>query len=101
MNHPTDEEPLLSSRLVAAIEGGCHEVDPLLVDSLAESIRGGGMAFFVNEFAAAIRAGVFTPTLWGRLTTTDLDPDDEEQLDKDLRYVWSKVAPGRSYPGDE
>lgn len=91
--------PHISENLREAIRTYCHEMDG--VDDLRKSIEWGGERFFVDEFAEAIRSRAFTPTSWGRLTMTDLDPDDDEQLDRDLRYVWSKVAADRPFPGDE
>lgn len=76
-------------------------MDALLLGDLVTSIKAGGLVWFIAEFARAIRDDAFTPRSWGVLIHTDLDDEDTEQLDKDLRYVWSQVAPDRPYPGDE
>lgn len=95
----TSPEPL-SDRLQDAIEGGCHHVDALLIESLAKSLRNGAMPWFVDEFADAIGSSALTPHVWGVLTQTDLDDDDYAETDKDLRFVWSQVAPDRPFPTD-
>lgn len=81
------------------IRAYCHEMDG--VNDLRRAIDAGGERSFVSEFAEAVRAGVFTPTLWGQLTRTDLDPDENAQMDADLRHVWTNVAPDQPFPGDE
>jgi hypothetical protein len=91
----------LSARLQRAIEGGCHMMDDLVIGSLVKTIRGGGSPWFVEEFGEAIRSGALTPHIWGVLTHTDLDDDDYEQTEADLRYVWSQVAPETPYPGEK
>ena len=88
-------------QLAEILETFGHHVEPDLVEKLAASIRLGGIPWFLDEFAEAIRSGTFTPHIWGVLTQTGLDNDDFEEMDKDLRYIWSKVAPDRPYPGDE
>jgi hypothetical protein len=100
VSRPGNTPTSISERLQRAIEGGCHMVDELMIESLAQSIQGGRMTWFIGEFAEAIQSGALTPHVWGVLTHTHLDDDDAEQTDKDLRYVWAQVAPGRPYPGD-
>jgi hypothetical protein len=89
------DEPLRN-----AILAHCLYMEDDGLESLGRDVAHGSLAWFPAEFAAAIRAGVFTPELWGRLTETGLDDDETDQLDEDLRRVWAHAAPGQPYPLD-
>lgn len=92
--------PPISQRLAREIATYCHELNAITLDDLAADIADGPLAWFPDEFAAAIESGNITPSQWGQLTDTDLDGDDTRTLEADLRLVWSKIAPGQPFPLD-
>jgi len=88
----------LSEQLRDTLVAYCLYMEPDSLKDLTTDVEHGGLAWFPAEFSQALIAGVFTPDLWGRLTQTGLDRDDQDQLDADLRAVWSHAAPGQPYP---
>jgi hypothetical protein len=90
----------VNDRLAKSIEAYCHAMDDGGIDDLARTVSSGSAAWFPDAFGEGLRAGRFTPREWERLTNVAMDDDDEEELDRYLRLVWSKVAPDRPYPLD-
>jgi hypothetical protein len=88
----------VSDRLKDTIEAYCGDTDDL--DDLTQAVENGHLDWFPAEFAAAIRAGEFTPRSWERLTDVAMDDDEDVLLDHYLRQVWAAAAPGRPYPLD-
>jgi hypothetical protein len=90
----------MSEQLRDTLVAYCLYMEPGSLEDLTADIEQGGLAWFPQEFSQALVAGIFTPDLWGRLTQTGLDEDDQDQLDADLRAVWAHAAPGRPFPLD-
>lgn len=90
--------PPLDERLRDAILEYCHHMVSEGLKDLQSDVARGSMGWFPDAFEAAINAGVFTPELWASLTLTGLKDDKFDRLDKNLRRVWSHVAPGRPFP---
>ena len=89
---------MVSERLLDALMAYCNEMDEPGLEALLGDVRRGGLAWFPQEFADAIRAGDFTPELWERLTNIGIDEDDYRLLGKFLREVWAAVAPAEPFP---
>jgi hypothetical protein len=90
----------VSERMQRALEAYCDGMDDSGLRSLGNDVRRGGLAWFPDEFGAAISAGEFTPRRWEYFTNVALDDDDDAALDRYLRLVWSATAPDRPYPLD-
>jgi hypothetical protein len=90
----------MNDRLRKAIGTYCLQMDDEIIDSLTRVVQRGALDWFPEEFAAAIRAGEFTPRGWEDLTDVMMDDDDGELLEEYLRLVWSRAAPHQPYPLD-
>jgi hypothetical protein len=91
---------VISDRLTEAISLYCLQMDDVLMSDLTRAVDEGPLGWFPDEFAAAIKAGEFTPSRWEKLTDVLMDEDDDALLDEYLRDVWSHAAPGQPYPLD-
>lgn len=90
----------ISQRMEETLLAYCDGMDPNGLQSLSIDVRRGGLAWFPEEFAAAIVNGDFTPREWERLTNVLMDDDDDALLDEYLREVWSQATPDRPFPLD-
>jgi hypothetical protein len=87
-----------TERMKKVLIAYCDGMEDDSLEALGEDIRNGGLAWFPEEFEAAIRTGEFTPARWEYFANVGLDDDDEELLAQYLRQVWSNAEPDRPYP---
>lgn len=78
------------------------EGDPTSIALLGQDVRKPALTWFPAEFERLLRAGAFTTGWWGRVLYRD-DWTDEEtpELHRDLREIWTAVAPGKPYPSHD
>jgi hypothetical protein len=95
------EVNVLSERMKQALGAYCNEMDYEGIAALGKGVADGRMAWFRDEFRTALLDGDFTPAIWEDLTGSAVDyPEEPELLDKDLREVWTAIAPGEPFPLD-
>jgi hypothetical protein len=71
------------------------------IDALAHDVRQPNLAWFPDEFERLLRAGGPSVQWWGsKLYRDDWTDDEADLLERDLRAIWTAVAPGRPYPLD-
>mgnify|MGYP001213163221 CR=1 FL=1 len=91
----------VSERLQETLTDYLLEGDPVGIEDLGRVVRRGDKPWFVTEFEAALQAGAFTPQWWGTtLYHDEWTDEDADELDRDLRLVWTAIAPDRPYPLD-
>jgi hypothetical protein len=90
----------VSERMKVVLIAYCEGMDANGLRSLSNDVKRGGLAWFPDEFAEAIKSEDFTPRKWEQFTNVLMDDDDDALLDEYLRQVWSRAAPERPYPLD-
>jgi hypothetical protein len=91
----------ISDRMHEALQTYVDEGDPQGIEDLGRVVADGNKPWFVEEFEADLKAGLFTREFWGTLLYNDeWTPEEEDWLQRDLRGIWAAVAPGRPFPLD-
>jgi len=88
----------LTRQLRNTLVAYCRYMEAKSLDEFAHVIQQGGLPWFPDAFAQAMTDGIFTPDTWDRITETDLEEDDFDQVETDLRVVWAHTAPDRPFP---
>jgi hypothetical protein len=69
------------------------------IEALAHDVRQPNLRWFPAEFERLLRAGGPSVQWWGtKLYRDDWTDDEADLLDRDLRLIWTAIAPGRPYP---
>ena len=91
----------ISDRMRDTLRSYADEGDPQGIEDLGNVVVRGNKPWFVEEFEADLKAGLFTLEFWGNwLYNDDWTPEEDDWLQRDLRGIWAAVAPGRPYPLD-